>query len=325
MSIEFTCSSCGQQLRVSDDAAGKRAKCPKCSQINFIPTPAPETESDPDELRMAPEEPRYDRSDSPFSQSPPNPYSAPQTGAGPAGIAATSSPFAGGKICNVPTDIGSILNYAFAVWQQNLGLLVGATVVVGVISVGISWGISGAAAVLQHLRQDELALVLNVLGYAVSWMVQTFLGIGMTQLTLKLARQQPVEFGELFSGGPRFLPVLGVSILFGLAVAGGFIMLIIPGIIVLLMWWPCYYLVVEDKATVTESFGVARSITEYNMGTTFLCWIVGFGISMLGCCACYVGLLFAAPLVNMMMTTAYLMMSGQLPLQPSTATGKQLA
>src|SRR6188768_4119955 len=37
MSIEFLCPSCQQQLRVPDTAAGKNAKCPKCSSILSVP------------------------------------------------------------------------------------------------------------------------------------------------------------------------------------------------------------------------------------------------------------------------------------------------
>lgn len=35
--IEFTCSRCGKQLMVQDEAAGKRGKCPKCGAILHVP------------------------------------------------------------------------------------------------------------------------------------------------------------------------------------------------------------------------------------------------------------------------------------------------
>ena len=39
MSIEFSCHGCGQRLKVGDDRAGGRAKCPKCGQVVNIPDP----------------------------------------------------------------------------------------------------------------------------------------------------------------------------------------------------------------------------------------------------------------------------------------------
>ena len=37
--IDFPCRSCGRQLRVQADSAGRRAKCPQCGTIQEIPSP----------------------------------------------------------------------------------------------------------------------------------------------------------------------------------------------------------------------------------------------------------------------------------------------
>ncbi len=309
MSIEFSCAGCGQKLRVSDESAGKRAKCPKCSQVNEIPTSA-----DEDDLRLLPEEPPFPAGDSPFQPSPTaNPYSAPQ-----AGYDAASEPPIGGKVGNVPADIGSILNYAVAVWQKNLGLLIGATVVL----VGVSLAFAAVSEVIGLMRLREIGILLSIMVNLAAQLVGTFLGIGYTRLSLKLARHQRVEFDELFRGGPQFLPVLGVLILYGLAVGFGTLLCIIPGIILGLLWWPCYYLVLDRKTTVMESFEVAQMVMRGNMGTVFLVWLLGGGIVILGLLACCVGVVAAIPLVTMMYVTAYLMMTGQLPLQPDSNAAK---
>ena len=39
MAIETTCGGCGKQLSVGDEHAGRRARCPACSQIYTIPSP----------------------------------------------------------------------------------------------------------------------------------------------------------------------------------------------------------------------------------------------------------------------------------------------
>src|SRR5207249_1251313 len=53
-----------------------------------------------------------------------NPYSAPQTAYVPPTYAAT-----GGIIGNQPVEAGQVLNYAWKIWSENLGLLVGVVVV----------------------------------------------------------------------------------------------------------------------------------------------------------------------------------------------------
>jgi hypothetical protein len=37
MPIEFRCGECNKQLRVSDDAVGRRARCPDCGHIQDVP------------------------------------------------------------------------------------------------------------------------------------------------------------------------------------------------------------------------------------------------------------------------------------------------
>lgn len=39
MSISVSCESCGKQLKVKDEAAGKRVKCPDCGKAVQIPQP----------------------------------------------------------------------------------------------------------------------------------------------------------------------------------------------------------------------------------------------------------------------------------------------
>jgi len=316
MPIDFTCSGCANQLRVSDESAGKDARCPKCGAINRVPGVSAAPFSPPNPPAPMPEkkdvlfgEAGSAASSNPFGAASVNPYAPPQ--------AASYQPvFTGG-----PTAVGvePILNYSWQIWQQNLGLLVGAyATIVGIsIVIGIPLGIVQGG--LEANNNPEAAAFVGLIGNIISNVVQVFLGIGFAQICLKLARRLPAEYGELFGGGPRFLPVLGVSILLGLAVTVGMLLCIVPGVLVALMWWPAYYLVVDDKSPVMESFGKASEITKGNWGTAFLIWLLSIVIMLVGFLALCIGVIFAAPLVMMLWATAYLMMSGQLPVYSQQA------
>jgi hypothetical protein len=240
-----------------------------------------------------------------------NPYLPPQP------FEHKRAPFVtGGNIVATQVEAGDVINYAWEVWKNNLGLLVGVLVTVA----GINWAISIGfgiiqAGVQQGMGGDEgeaVGALISLLANIVTNCVSIYLGIGSTQISLRLARGQNAEFGELFRGGPLFLPVLGASLLFGMAVGVGFLLLIVPGILVLLFFWPFYYLVVEQKAGVIESFSTGYEIAKGNAGTTFVLALAGFGISLLGLLAFCIGIIFAAPLAQMLWIVAYLMMSGQL-------------
>jgi hypothetical protein len=166
------------------------------------------------------------------------------------------------------------------------------------------------------------AAVLSLTGNIISNLVQLYFGIGLAQISLSLARGGRAEFVDLFRGGSRFMPVLGISILTGLAVSFGLLACIVPGIILALMFWPTYYLVLEEKAGIIESFSVARHVTEGNFATAIALWLLSVGVTILGFLMLCIGILFAAPLVSLFWATAYLMMSGQLaPGAERPATG----
>jgi hypothetical protein len=320
MPIAFTCSGCAKQLRVSDESAGKDARCPECGAINRVPSassplfpPAGSPAPQPGNSNWQFGEAKGNApASNPFAGGSVNPYAPPQ--------AASYQPeFVSGEIRPTVVGVEPILNYAWKIWQENLGLLVGAyATMVGIgFAIGLPLGLVQGA--LEANKNPEMAAFVGLLGNIVSNIVSIFLGIGMMQIALKLARGQRAEYAELFGGGPRFLPVLGVSILLGLAIGVGTLLCIVPGIIFALMWWPAYYLVVDNKSPVMESFTKAGEITKGNWGTAFLIALLAFGIGLLGILALCVGLLFAAPLVIMLWVTAYLMMSGQLPVYPQQA------
>jgi uncharacterized membrane protein len=87
------------------------------------------------------------------------------------------------------------------------------------------------------------------------------------------------------------------------------------------MFWPSYYLVLDGRASVFESFAQAYNITEGNRVTTFLLWLLSIAVIIVGLIALCVGVIFAAPLVAMLWATAYLMMSGQLSATPGAIPG----
>src|SRR4051812_43405908 len=44
MSIRFECSDCGKSLKVKDDHAGRKMRCPVCEAVNQVPVNETETD-----------------------------------------------------------------------------------------------------------------------------------------------------------------------------------------------------------------------------------------------------------------------------------------
>ncbi|TWT38547.1 zinc ribbon domain-containing protein [Blastopirellula retiformator] len=82
MPIEFLCTECPKKLRVPDDSAGKKVKCPGCGHVQRIPTP----EVAPEEPPLPPPEPVTTRplaaeEPNPFAENTANPYQSPSASA----------------------------------------------------------------------------------------------------------------------------------------------------------------------------------------------------------------------------------------------------
>jgi len=345
MAIEFRCSQCSQLLRVPDDSAGKNARCPKCQALMLVPTTSV---AEPPPVGAGAGAAPQEMGGMPPAASDPfaplvvggaggtggAPPSAPPP-KHPFGEAPGSSPF-GGPAGNInpyaspasagmlpigyqmmpinprPVAADAVFNYAWEIWKNNLGLLIGITVlfIAGNYAIAIPFAV--AQAVLEQQGEKEMGIAVYVLGQVINNVVQMYLNIGIVQIALKLARRQPASFADLFGGLPRLLPLIGMYLIAALPLLFGFLLLIVPGVLLMLAFWPAYYLIVDGRAGVIESFSIARRITEGNWGSAFVLYIMTIGITLLGCAAVCVGLLFALPLVSVMWATAYLMMSGQL-------------
>ena len=91
MAIEFQCEHCNTTLRVSDEHAGKRAKCPKCQAVNLIQAGGQASQSEfatPGGIQSPLSSPEADAQESYFdgdsaaaSKAVANPYSASNVGA----------------------------------------------------------------------------------------------------------------------------------------------------------------------------------------------------------------------------------------------------
>jgi predicted Zn finger-like uncharacterized protein len=283
LTIEFNCPNCNKALRTSDDKAGRLVKCPNCGNTLTVPqTPG-------GAIELLPVGKEFDEGT--FEPSPRR----------------SSAPIA--------LDAGEVISTSWAIFKSQMGMLIGGVVIVGVLG-GLA---SLPANLIQFGLQNKLfgrdlvpMLFVAYFGFLfLASLFQIYLTVGQTIFFLKIARGQPAEIGDLFRGGHYLLRAIGSSLLFGLMMVIGFILLIVPGIIVLLMFWPCIYVLVDTDAPGIECLSRAREITRNTWGTVCLLWLTTIGLSFLGMLACCVGLFFTAPLSIMLFAVAYCRMTGQ--------------
>ena len=247
-----------------------------------------------------------------------NPYGAPAS-AGPA--RSRGRGLQTGPIAPVQADLGRIFEVAFDVFKQNLGLLLGASCTMALFS-----GADYIVSLIQEEAGDPgLELMLSCVSFVLS-VIGLYLMIGLTQMCLKLVRGESANYGDLFGGGLKIFSIIGFWLLLFIVplliifMAGitGIFPLIFMGMgiafIILLSFiviWPAYSLIVDDKSSVMSSFGLATEIGSKNVLNSIVLALATFGISLAGCAAILVGLLFTNAFIAVLWATAYLMMSGQ--------------
>jgi MFS family permease len=88
-------------------------------------------------------------------------------------------------------------------------------------------------------------------------------------------------FGECLSNGLRsFLPLLGLAIIMGLALMGGFILLIVPGVLMALAWSVATPVLVVERKGIFGSMGRSADLTRNYRGAIFLIAIVFWVLSI---------------------------------------------
>lgn len=149
--------------------------------------------------------------------------------------------------------------------------------------------------------EDQLSLqssLISILG-------SVFLALGATRLGLKLVSGEPFNVGTLFSGGPWLIKGIIAHLLYWIMVVGGLILLIFPGIYLAIRFGMAQTAIVDRNMGVIEAFKYSSQITKNNRTELFVICLFMFGITIAGCVAMIVGLLFAYPLIFLMWIVAY--------------------
>lgn len=187
------------------------------------------------------------------------------------------------------------LRFGWQTLKRNLGLAVG----VGVAGAIASMLMSGLGQATE--RAPALATGFALAGQV----VQAFVGIVWFRLALLLHDGRAVALRDLLPDWMTFLSYLAVSILYGLLVAAGLVLLVVPGIYLAVRYGLVGFLVVDERADVLGSFRRSSELTRGVRWSLFVLGIALLGINLLGALAFGVGLLFTIPLTAFAAARAY--------------------
>lgn len=226
---------------------------------------------------------------------PSNPYAEPQSvWSEPAGVSGRLKEIAPGSD---PIDVGACVKRGFELTKRNFGtiLLVGLTYFAVTIGASIIIGIIAGTGMPQVSgdAQGGAAIVSQILLQVLS----IYLSLGLVRIGLNLVSGKQVSVAQMFGEGRKLLPAIGASILFGIMIFIGFLLLIVPGVYLLLRYGQFMNAMVDRDLGVMDSLSYSSSITTNNRLNLFLLALLSIAIVIAGLIALFVGLIFAYPLV----------------------------
>jgi hypothetical protein len=97
----------------------------------------------------------------------------------------------------------------------------------------------------------------------VSLVISALVQGALTRATVSANEGRRASFGESLATGLRvILPLIGLSILFGLGIVLGFVLLIVPGFILLTMWAVSVPALVVERTGVFAAFSRSSALTK---------------------------------------------------------------
>jgi hypothetical protein len=142
--------------------------------------------------------------------------------------------------------VGDVISEAFSIYGQNVGALLGSAIVVFAV-VGL------VAGLLQNAGGLFLVLIAAAVRVAGDALYVGFV-VELVSDVRDGRRDQTV--GDLFSAAsPYILPLIGFGILAGIGIAIGFVLIVIPGLILLTFWSVGAPAIVVEGAGPIDAFG----------------------------------------------------------------------
>jgi len=183
--------------------------------------------------------------------------------------------------------ISESIKFGWQKTKENFGLLLGVMITIFASSFTLTF-------ISESLAENHFFL--SMLFQLASFLITSFLAIGQIIIVLKICNNEEVSFKDLFSGGNLVLSYILATILQGIMIFGGTLLLIIPGIIISIMTSLYNYALINEHLGPIEAIKRSMKLTKGVRLEIFLFIILTCLINLLGALCLIVGIFVTAPI-----------------------------
>lgn len=136
-------------------------------------------------------------------------------------------------------------------------------------------------------------------------LIQLFLSLGFIKIMLRLVQDKHVEVTDMFNNFRPFLSYFVASFLYGIAVALGLLLLIVPGIFVAIRFQFFPYFILENNDNFINALQKSYYLSQNLTLELLLLGIIVIVMNVAGILFFGVGVLFTYPLTTMAIAIVY--------------------
>lgn len=215
-------------------------------------------------------------------------------------------------------DAGAICSYSWRKFTEHWQVLLPMMLIIVVLAVGgmllalLTWlpMMSGSA--------DSTSFAWSWTGYVVVILLVTLVGYvlqaGLLRAGLAITRGQEPRLGMLVER-THLATFFGTVVLVSLAFMVGYLLCILPGLVVLVFCAYAPFIALDRGAGPVESIRRSVEMVRARFGEVVVVMLLAGAIYYLGSLACYVGLLASTPVAVLMIATSYRILEGE-PVAP---------
>lgn len=166
-------------------------------------------------------------------------------------------------------SVGRVFQRAFSAITLNPVVILGLALVVGALPgllmtyLFVQLGLGSPAALQSGAISFRTMMALSFFSSLIVMVISALVQGALTRATVSASESQRVSLGESLSTALRvILPLIGLSILLVFGVGLGFVLLIVPGIILLMMWAVAVPALVIERQGVFAAFSRSSELTK---------------------------------------------------------------
>lgn len=193
-------------------------------------------------------------------------------------------------------SISEAIHFGWNTMKSNLGFFIGLLILVFLFS-----SLSSIIAA----KATEANIFLGIIFYIADFSLSIIISIGLVKIALRFCDNEKGRFADIFSQYPLFPQYLVGSILYGLIVFAGTILLIIPGIIWGIQFCFYDYFIVDKGLGPIEALKRSSAITRGVKWDLFVFFLILSGINLLGALCLLIGLFVTIPTTMVALAFVY--------------------